>query len=107
MRIGHAAAASLVLALAFPTAAQIDESLPYFSIATNRTFGPGEKPIIQLWAQGVDHLQFRVYRVHDPVAFFERLDDDHRFGGRAPRRPRELTLIERFHRCKANSRPAI
>jgi uncharacterized protein YfaS (alpha-2-macroglobulin family) len=107
MRIWHAAVASLVLALAFPTAAQIDESLPYFSIATNRTFGPGEKPIIQLWAQGVDHLQFRVYRVHDPVAFFERLDDEHRFGGRAPRRPRELTLIERFHRWKANSRTGM
>src|SRR5262249_41313002 len=104
MRAWKALAFSLLLALAFPTAAQMDEGQPYFSLASNRTFGPNEKPVIQLWAQGVVSLQFRVYRVNDPVKFFESLGDEHRFGGRAQRPSRALTLIERFHRWKAESR---
>lgn len=104
MRIWHAAVVSALLALSFPSVAQQDESQPYFSLSSNRTFGPGERPAIQFWGHGVEALQFRVYRVNDPVAFFERLEDEHQFGGRAPRRPRELTPLERFHRWKARTR---
>src|ERR1700732_660569 len=98
MRTWHAVIVSLLLALAFPTAAQMEEGQPYFSLSSNRTFGVNEKPVIQMWAQGVDLLQFRVYRVNDPVKFFEALGDEHRFGGRAQRPARALTPIERFHR---------
>src|SRR5437588_148228 len=101
------AVVSILFFLAFPTVAQMDEGQPYFSLGSNRTFGTGEKPIIQLWAQGVDMLQFRVYRVNDPVKFFENLGDQHRFGGRTQRPSRELTAIERFHQWKARSRAAM
>ena len=104
MRIWHAAVVSVLLGLGFPSIAQQEEGRPYFSLSSNRTFGPGERPVIQLWAQGVDTLQFRVYRVKDPVAFFGQLEDEHQFGGQAPRTPRALTPIERFHRWKVNAR---
>jgi uncharacterized protein YfaS (alpha-2-macroglobulin family) len=101
------AIALLLFLLAFPTVAQVDEGQPYFSLSSNRTFGTGEKPSIQLWAQGVDMLQFRVYRVNDPVKFFENLGDQHRFGGHTQRPSRELTAIERFHQWKTRSRAAM
>jgi alpha-2-macroglobulin len=52
----------------------------YFSISTNKTFLPGEQIGIRLYASGVDELEFRIYKIKDPVAFFERLDDPHQFG---------------------------
>lgn len=53
---------------------------PFFSLTTNRTFGPDERA--RLWAsyQSVEHLDFRVYRVKDPVKFFKKLDDPHQMG---------------------------
>ena len=85
----------------------MDEGHPYFSLSSNRTFGTGERPTIQLWAQGVDMLQFRVYRVNDPVKFFEGLGDQHRFGGQTKPPARDLTTIEKFHQWKARSRAAM
>ncbi len=52
----------------------------YFSISTSKTFLPGEQIGIHLYASGVDALEFRIYKVKDPVAFFEGLDDPHQFG---------------------------
>lgn len=104
MRTWHAAVVSVLLGLGWPSVAQQEEGRPYFSVSSNRTFSPGERPVVQLWAQGVETLQFRVYRVKDPVAFFEQLEDDHEFGGQAPLKPRALTPIERFHRWKVNAR---
>ncbi|HYY59473.1 MAG TPA: MG2 domain-containing protein, partial [Pyrinomonadaceae bacterium] len=56
------------------------EAKPFFSLTTNRTFAPTERA--RLWAsfQGVDQLDFRVYRVNDPVKFFQQLDDPHQVG---------------------------
>ena len=99
--------ALLLFFLAFPTVAQVDEAHPYFSLSSNRTFGTGEKPTIQLWAQGVNTLQFRVYHINDPVKFFEGLGDQHRFGGQTKPPARELTAIERFHQWKTRSRAAM
>ncbi len=55
---------------------------PFFSLTTNRTFAPGERA--KLWAsyQGVDHLDFRVYQIKDPIKFFKQLDDPHQLGKR-------------------------
>ena len=80
------------------------EQEPYFALASAKTFGPGEEVSVELNAWNVDSLDFRVYRVNDPVRFFEQLDDPHMFGGRAPRPPREQTLLERFHQFKAGLR---
>ena len=57
------------------------------TLAPGVRLGPGEKPAIQMWSQGVDSLEFRVYRVKDPILFFQKLEDVHRFGtGSEPRK---------------------
>jgi hypothetical protein len=83
------------------------ENEPYFSLYTTRTFGTGSKVNVQLSAWNVDSLEFRVYRIQDPVAFFEQLPDPHQFGGRAPRAPGKLTLLERIHEWKRSLRVSI
>jgi len=76
------------------------EKTGYFSLNSSRTYAPGQKVSIDMWAQNVDTLEFRVYRVNDPVKFFAQLGDAHQFGGRAPRPPHKLTWLERFHNWK-------
>jgi hypothetical protein len=95
-----------VLALIFPGTARMDVP-KFFSISSNRTYAPGEKPGIEYWGQGVGSLQFRVYRVNDPVRFFKSLRDEHNFGGQAQRLPQQLTFLEEFHRWKTGSHSAI
>ncbi|MEN6601904.1 MAG: hypothetical protein ABFD86_05760, partial [Bryobacteraceae bacterium] len=93
--------------LTVPTGGQPDDSRPYFSLSSSRTYAPGEKPAIHLWAQNVDQLDFRVYRVKDPVAFFSSLEDQHRFGGQAPPVARTATPLEKFHAFKVRWRRRI
>ncbi len=80
------------------------EGEPYFALSSARTFGPADAVSVQMNAWNVDALDFRVYRIKDPVRFFEQLEDAHMFGGQAPKPPRELTLLERFHRFKSEWR---
>jgi len=105
------AAATPVVHAAFvllrPIAALADEPRPYFSITSERTYAPGEKPRVQVWARGVAALEFRVYRINDPVKFFEQLKDLHEFGGKAPELPHEQTALERFHDWKREWRASI
>ena len=42
---------------------------PYFALSSSRTFSGG-RPSVSLSAWNVDSLEFRVYRIHDPVRFF-------------------------------------
>jgi len=92
--------AFLLLILTFTLCGQTEEEQPYFSLSSAKTFAPGERATVELSAVDVAALDFRVYRVNDPVAFFAKLEDAHQFGGRAQRPERELTAIERFHRWK-------
>ncbi len=80
--------------------AQEPEPAGYFSLNSTRTYAPGQKVSIDMWAQHVDTLEFRVYRVNDPVKFFTDLGDIHQFGGRVPPPPHKLTWLERFHNWK-------
>ena len=74
---------------------------PYFSLSSDRSYMPGEKPLINVYSTGVDSLEFRVYHVNDPLQFFEKLDDVHSFGRTSPKeRVEELTWLERFHDWK-------
>jgi uncharacterized protein YfaS (alpha-2-macroglobulin family) len=98
-------ALALVLA-ASPGIGQTEEE-PYFALASAKTFGPGEEVSVQLNAWNVNSLDFRVYRVNDPVRFFELLDDPHMFGGAAPRPMRERTMLERFHDFKRDLRTSL
>jgi alpha-2-macroglobulin len=82
------------------TALSQEKQAGYFSLTSNRTYAPGQRISINMWAQNVETLEFRVYRVNDPVKFFEQLGDAHRFGGRAPQPPHKLTWLEEFHNWK-------
>ncbi len=89
----------LTISFVLPTGAQ--EPTAYFSLSTNKTFLPGEKVGIQVYSRNVEALEFRVYRVKDPVAFFERLDNVHGFGTISPKeRIDNPSLLERFHDWK-------
>jgi alpha-2-macroglobulin len=83
------------------------ESEPYFALSSARTFGSNGKPVVSLSAWNVDSLEFRVYRVNDPVLFFQQLEDPHQFGGRVPRPPQRRTVLERVHRWKRSLRANI
>jgi hypothetical protein len=76
-----------------------------FNLSTSKTFAPGEQPKIHLYTHDVDALEFRVYRVNDPVKFIEDLRELHSFGNEGPFGPQEQiderTLLERFHDWKA------
>src|SRR5215472_15743175 len=76
------------------------ESEPYFALSSSSTFGSKGKPSVGLSAWNIDALEFRVYRIHDPVQFFQQIEDAHEFGGRVAKPPREKTLLERIHTWK-------
>jgi uncharacterized protein YfaS (alpha-2-macroglobulin family) len=76
-RLRNAAEAAPFVA---PAAPAVDTTKPYFSLATNRTFGTGENPRLWLDYRGVKSLDFRVYRVNDPAKFFAQLSDPHQMG---------------------------
>ena len=53
---------------------------PHFSLSTNRTYSTNDKPRVWISYQGIDYLDFRVYRVKDPLKFFKQLNDPHQMG---------------------------
>jgi alpha-2-macroglobulin len=53
---------------------------PFFSLITNYTYSSTDKARIWVNYRGVDSLDFRVYRVKDPVKFFKGLDNRHQVG---------------------------
>ncbi|MBZ5705888.1 MAG: hypothetical protein LAN63_11075 [Acidobacteriia bacterium] len=74
---------------------------PYFSLSSDRSYMPGEKPVVNVYSSGVETLEFRVYRVNDPLQFFQKLDDVHSFGHVSPKEQiEERTWLERFHDWK-------
>src|SRR5947209_4523322 len=85
--------------LLLPALAQAAE--PYFSVSTDRAFLPGEKATVHLYTRNVQALEFRLYRVNDPMLFFEKLGDVHGFGQRSPKEQiEEKTWVEKFHDWK-------
>src|ERR1019366_3850226 len=83
------------------------EGEPYFSLSSMRTFGAGAKPSVSLNAWNVAELEFRVYRIDDPVQFFQQLESAHEFGGRGPRPPHQRTLLEGKHTWQHGLRTGI
>jgi uncharacterized protein YfaS (alpha-2-macroglobulin family) len=75
-----------------------------FNLSTSKSFAPGEQPKIHLYTHNVDALEFRVYRVNDPVKFLENLRELHSFGPEAsllgPERIDQRTWLEKFHDWK-------
>ncbi|HKV24646.1 MAG TPA: alpha-2-macroglobulin family protein [Candidatus Acidoferrum sp.] len=73
----------------------------YFSLSTNKTYLPGEKIALHVFASNVQGLEFRLYKVNDPALFFERLDSPHGFGASMPKEQVDnLSFLERFHDWK-------
>ena len=75
-----------------------------FNLSTNRSFAPTEKPTLHLYAQNVDELEFRIYRVQNPGKFLAGLPDLHSFDNGTPWGPKERiderTWLEKFHDWK-------
>ncbi|MGB7556075.1 MAG: MG2 domain-containing protein [Candidatus Korobacteraceae bacterium] len=89
-------------ALVLPLFAQEDaDTGASFSLTSQRTYLPGEKPEVSVYSHNVNALEFRVYRVNDPVKFFSQMQELHNFGGRAPSLPKQSrTWLEKFHAWK-------
>ncbi len=96
----------LILLAAAPALSQ-GEKEPYFSISSNHTFPSNGRPVIELSAANIDSLEFRIYRVQDPVKFFEQVEDPHQFGGLVVPPRREPTILERLHSWKRGLRANI
>ncbi len=84
-----------------------DSSEPSFSVSSRQTYAPSQQPKIWISFQQVDHLDFRVYRVKDPIQFFSKLKDAHSFGSEKVELEREKTWLERFHEWKRDLRASI
>jgi uncharacterized protein YfaS (alpha-2-macroglobulin family) len=83
------------------------ENDPYFALSTNATFASNGKPTISMSAWNVQSLEFRIYRINDPVKFFEQVEDPHQFGMSSPTPRRERTLLEKIHDWKHSLRTEI
>ncbi len=85
---------------------------PFFSLSTHRTYGTGDRVRFWINYRAVDHLDFRVYRVKDPLQFFKQLDDPHQMGDQdkgevVSRFPGEPSLLERLREFKQSVRSLI
>jgi len=80
---------------------------PAFSLWSSQIYTTTEQPAFSLTYRGLDHLDFRVYRVSDPLAFFSSLRDPHQLGSEKPVVPQERTWIERLAVWKAGQRAEL
>ncbi len=85
---------------------RIYSTQPFFSLTANRTFASTEKARLSVSYRSVDHLDFRVYQVKDPLKFFKQLDDPHAMGETekeqlSNRYRSRLALLERTHTLKS------
>jgi alpha-2-macroglobulin len=77
------------------------DTQPAFSVASSHVATTRERPMIDLLFRRVSSLDFRVYRVNDPLKFFAGLRDPHALGSEAPVVAQEQTTLERIARWKA------
>ncbi|HEU4598019.1 MAG TPA: MG2 domain-containing protein [Pyrinomonadaceae bacterium] len=57
-----------------------EHAKPFFSVHTNRTYATTDRARLWVNYRGVESLDFRVYRVKDPVKFFRQLENPHQVG---------------------------
>ncbi len=95
----------LLLAMIVTSPVRGEDRSISFNLSTSKSFAPGEQPKIHLYTHNVDALEFRIYRVSDPVKFLENLRELHSFGPQAglldTERIDERTWLERFHDWKS------
>ncbi|HEX8072548.1 MAG TPA: MG2 domain-containing protein [Pyrinomonadaceae bacterium] len=79
---------------------------PFFSVQTNRTYGTNERARVFVNYHDLDTLDFRVYKVNDPVKFFRQLENPHQVGEDEDYdfqnyyQKRKPTFLERVRRFK-------
>ena len=100
MRRLLALAALLVVA---PVVAQEDAGV-YFALTSNKTFASGDTAKIQMWAQNLKTLDFRLYRVEKAGEFLGQLGDAHSFGNQVKDLPKEDTMLAKYLRAKRRLR---
>jgi uncharacterized protein YfaS (alpha-2-macroglobulin family) len=77
---------------------------PAFSLSSGEIFTSTASPYITLTFERLGSLDFRIYRVADPVAFFAGLDDAHTLGSDQYTVPTAQTWLERLASWKAARR---
>ncbi len=97
------------LAVPLPALAQdeADRQGPAFTLWSSQIYTTDERPAFDLTFVKIDHLDFRVYKVQDPLAFFAGLKDPHQLGSETPVVPQEQTWLERLANWKYERRLAI
>ncbi len=99
------AAIGCLIGCAAPALAQADRAAtPGFSLASSTIFTTRESPSIYLTFQKVERLDFRIYKVRDPMAFVAGLKDPHQLGSETPPVDQEPTTLERVASWKATWR---
>jgi uncharacterized protein YfaS (alpha-2-macroglobulin family) len=79
---------------------------PFFSLHTSRTYATSDRARVFVNYRGVESLDFRVYKVKDPVKFFRGLEDPHRVGEEEESDVGELTkrkptFLEKLRQLKS------
>lgn len=80
---------------------------PAFSLSTSEVFTSREGAHFNLTFRHLTQLDFRVYKVRDPLAFFTALRDPHQLGSDESPVPQERSWIERIADWKAGQRREI
>jgi alpha-2-macroglobulin len=83
-----------------------EHARPFFSLHTNRTYATTDRARVFVNYRGVGDLDFRVYRVKDPVKFFRGLDNPHQVGEDEQAEVGKMTerkpdFLERLRRFKS------
>jgi len=106
---------SWVLAMAFAVTTpqlssaqgETDETRPAFSLSTSEVFTTRDAPHFYLTFRRIAQLDFRVYKVRDPFAFFAGLDDPHQLGSGETDVRQERTWLERLADWKRDQRQTV
>jgi alpha-2-macroglobulin len=102
--VAMATVVSVLGASTFAGAEGRDAARPAFSLASSAIFTTRESPAIYLTFQQVERLDFRIYKVRDPMAFVAGLKDPHQLGSETPLVDQEPTTLERVASWKATWR---
>ena len=88
-------------------AQEAGEDRPAFSLSTSEVFTTRDAPSFYLTFRRVPRLDFRVYKVRDPFAFFAGLKDPHQLGSGDVYVTQERTWLERLADWKRAQRQGV
>ena len=92
----------LVASPASAVAQSGEDARPGFSLASSTIFSTRESPAIYLTFQRVERLDFRIYKVRDPMAFLAGLKDPHTGTSTWRCRSSSISAALRAWSCESN-----